>query len=66
MGYSLLRTTIHSSDFSSESYTYDKEGDKRFKSFSITHDQNIKFRLIKQTIKPGFNMATPWSPHQHL
>src|SRR5688572_6500789 len=28
IGYSLARTTIHSSDFSSASYTYIEEGDK--------------------------------------
>ncbi len=41
IGYSLLRTTIHSSDFSTGSYTYIKEGDKDLKTFSIEHDQTI-------------------------
>lgn len=66
IGYSLLRTTIHSSDFSSESYTYIKEGDKDLKSFSIAHDQQYKIPLIKQAIKTAAGKlttyASPWSP----
>ena len=66
IGYSLLRTTIHSSDFSSESYTYIKEGDKDLKSFSIAHDQKYKIPLIKQAIKTAggklTTYASPWSP----
>ena len=38
IGYSIIRTTIHSSDFSSGSYTYINEGDAALKSFSIDHD----------------------------
>lgn len=66
IGYSLLRTTIHSSDFSSESYTYIEEGDKELKSFSIVHDQQYKIPLIKQAIKAAggklTTYASPWSP----
>src|SRR5207342_2270138 len=32
IGYTLGRTSIHSSDFSSDSYTYVKEGDKELKT----------------------------------
>lgn len=66
IGYSLMRTTIHSSDFSSGSYTYIKEGDTELKTFSIEHDREFKIPLIKKaTETAGGKMtlyASPWSP----
>lgn len=66
IGYSLLRTTIHSSDFSSASYTYVKEGDKNLKTFSIDHDKKYRIPLIKKAMAmAGDQMllyASPWSP----
>jgi len=65
IGYSLLRTTIHSSDFSSGSYTYIKEGDKELKSFSIAHDKKYRLPLLKAAIKTAggkiTTYASPWS-----
>src|SRR3970282_2775241 len=51
IGYSLLRTTIHSSDFASGSYTYIKEGDKDLKTFNIDHDRQYRIPMIKEAIK---------------
>ncbi len=66
IGYSLLRTSIHSSDFSSGSYTYIEEGDQELKTFSIEHDQQYRIPMIKRAIQSaGGNLllyATPWSP----
>jgi glucosylceramidase len=66
IGYSLLRTTIHSSDFGSETYTYIEEGDKELKTFSIKHDLKYRIPLIKEAIKTAGGKltlyATPWSP----
>jgi glucosylceramidase len=66
IGYSLMRTTIHSSDFASGSYTYIKEGDTELKTFSIEHDREFKIPLIKKaTATAGGKMilyASPWSP----
>ena len=66
IGYSLMRTTIHSSDFASGSYTYIKEGDTELKTFSIEHDRAFKIPLIKKaTATTGGKMilyASPWSP----
>lgn len=66
IGYSLLRTTIHSSDFSSGSYTYIEEGDKDLKTFSIAHDKQFRIPMIKQATQvAGGKIATyvsPWSP----
>jgi glucosylceramidase len=66
IGYSLLRTTIHSSDFSSESYTYISEGDKDLKTFSIVHDKKYRIPMIKQAIETAGGKlvvyASPWSP----
>lgn len=65
IGYSILRTTIHSSDFSSASYTYIKEGDKALKSFSIDHDRQYRIPMIKRAIAAAggsiLTYASPWS-----
>ncbi|WP_115813582.1 glycoside hydrolase family 30 protein [Flavobacterium aquicola] len=66
IGYSLLRTTIHSSDFASGSYTYINEGDTELKSFSIEHDREFKIPLIKKATETAGGKiilyASPWSP----
>jgi glucosylceramidase len=66
IGYSLVRTTIHSSDFSSESYTYITEGDKELKTFNIEHDKKYKIPLLKRAIETAGGkltlFASPWSP----
>lgn len=66
IGYSLLRTTIHSSDFASGSYTYIKEGDKDLKTFNIDHDRQYRIPMIKEAIKTAGGKltlyASPWSP----
>jgi glucosylceramidase len=66
IGYSLARTNINSCDFSSDSYTYVKEGDTLLESFNIEHDLKYKIPLIKAAFeKAGNNIvlfASPWSP----
>jgi glucosylceramidase len=66
IGYSLLRTTIHSSDFASGSYTYIKEGDRDLKTFNIDHDRQFRIPMIKEAIKTAGGKltlyASPWSP----
>ena len=66
IGYSLIRTTIHSSDFGSGSYTYIQEGDKELKTFSIDHDKEYKIPLIKKATETAGGVlklyASPWSP----
>ena len=65
IGYSLARTTIHSSDFSSASYTYIEEGDKALQTFSIDHDRQARLPMIKQAIAAAGGelplFASPWS-----
>ncbi|HEX8268439.1 MAG TPA: glycosyl hydrolase, partial [Flavobacterium sp.] len=66
IGYSLARTTIHSSDFASGSYTYIAEGDGDLKTFSIDHDRQFRLPLlkaIKETAGGEIMLyASPWSP----
>jgi len=66
IGYTLARTTIHSSDFSSGSYTYIEEGDGALKTFSINHDRQYRIPLIKKAIEAAGGelllYASPWSP----
>lgn len=66
IGYTLARTTIHSSDFSPASYTYVDEDDYDLSSFSIRHDEQYRIPMIRQaTVAAGGAltlMVTPWSP----
>ncbi|MBC3540768.1 glycoside hydrolase family 30 beta sandwich domain-containing protein [Rufibacter sediminis] len=66
IGYTLGRTTIHSSDFASGSYTYIEEGDKDLKTFSVKHDEQYRIPFIKQAITAAGGKLTmyvsPWSP----
>jgi glucosylceramidase len=66
IGYSLARTSIGSSDFSSGSYTYIAENDASLKSFSVKHDEQFRIPLIKQATAAAGGKLTlfvsPWSP----
>ncbi len=66
IGYSLIRTNIHSCDFSSDSYTYVQEGDKDLKTFSIDHDKKFRIPMIKKAMETAggkLNLfVSPWSP----
>jgi glucosylceramidase len=66
INYRLLRTTIHSCDFSSASYTYIEEGDSLLTTFSIEQDKEYRIPMIKRALDiTGGEMivyASPWSP----
>ena len=66
IGYTLARTSIHSCDFSTESYTYVNEGDSSLKSFNVEHDKKYRIPFIKKAIEAtGGKLtlyASPWSP----
>ncbi|AXY77374.1 glycosyl hydrolase [Paraflavitalea soli] len=66
IGYTLARTTIHSCDFSSGSYTYVSDNDTALKSFSVAHDEQYRIPFIKQAIQAAGGKLTtyvsPWSP----
>lgn len=66
IGYTLIRTNIHSCDFSSGSYTYVDEGDKDLKTFTIEHDKQFRIPLIKKANETAGGSlllyASPWSP----
>lgn len=65
IGYTLARTTIHSSDFSSASYTYIAEGDAALASFSVAPDRAFRIPLLKRAIAAAGGrltlFASPWS-----
>ncbi|WP_269533016.1 glycoside hydrolase family 30 protein [Chitinimonas sp. BJYL2] len=67
-GYTLLRTTIHSADFSSASYTYVAPGDTRLDSFDIEPDRRHRLPMIKRALatiashgEKATVYASPWS-----
>ncbi|MGH7242508.1 MAG: glycoside hydrolase family 30 protein [Phycisphaerales bacterium] len=66
IGYSLIRTNIHSCDFSSASYTYVKDNDASLESFNIAPDLKHRIPMIKQAQglagKEMTIYASPWSP----
>jgi glucosylceramidase len=66
IGYTLGRTSIHSCDFSSESYEYASPGDPTLKDFSVAHDLKYRIPFIKAALAAaGKNFtlfASPWSP----
>src|SRR5947209_9604991 len=66
IGYTLARTNIHSCDFSSGSYTYVDEGDKRLKSFNVSNDKQFRIPFIKQALATAGGrlniFGSPWSP----
>lgn len=70
IGYSLARTNINSSDFSSGSYTYVTDGDKELKSFNIDHDLRFRIPFIKKAIASAGGKLTlfvsPWSPPGYM
>jgi glucosylceramidase len=65
IGYTLARTTIHSSDFGSGSHTYIDDGDKALETFTIEKDKQFRIPLIKRaTEAAGGDLllyASPWS-----
>lgn len=66
IGYSLLRTHIHSCDFSSGSYTYIEEGDVALETFSIDHDLEYRIPMIERALEQSAGRlkvyVSPWSP----
>lgn len=66
IGYTVARTNINSCDFSSDMYTYVKEGDSSLASFDISHDRKYKIPFIKAAMTAAggkLNLfASPWSP----
>jgi glucosylceramidase len=66
-GYSLSRTSIHTCDFSSSSYSYDDvAGDTGFTHFSIAPDLKFKIPFIRAAAERAGGelklLASPWSP----
>ncbi|MGY2132204.1 glycoside hydrolase family 30 protein [Hymenobacter sp. HD11105] len=66
IGYTLARTTIHSSDFSTGPYTYIADKDESLKTFSVKHDEQFRIPFIKQAQAAAGGKLTmyvsPWSP----
>ena len=49
IGYNIVRTSIHSSDFGLGSHTYVEEGDTELKTFSIEKDREKRLPFIKKS-----------------
>ena len=66
IGYTIIRTSIHSSDFGLGSHTYIEEGDADLKTFSIEKDKEKRIPFIKRAIDlikdDVVFYASPWSP----
>jgi len=70
IGYTLARTSIHSCDFSSASFTYVSAEDKELSTFSIEHDRAFRIPMIKRAIVAAggslLMYASPWSPPAYM
>lgn len=66
IGYTFGRTNIQSCDFSSDSYSYVKDGDAALKTFDISHDKKYRIPFIKEVIASAGGrlniFVSPWSP----
>lgn len=67
LGLSVARTTIGSSDYSLNAYSYDDSGspDPELSHFSIDHDRGYILPLLRQArqVNPAlFYFSSPWSP----
>ena len=66
LGYTVVRTSMNSCDFSSDSYTYVQDNDTALKTFNVAHDEKYKIPLIKEAQKAiGKDFTfyfSPWSP----
>lgn len=66
IGYTFGRTNIQSCDFSSDSYSYVKDGDAALKTFDISHDKKYRIPFIKEAISAAGGklnvFVSPWSP----
>lgn len=68
MGYNVVRTTINSSDFGTDTYSYVREGDTSLASFDIAHDMKHRVPFLREALalarRHGGEMrvfASPWS-----
>lgn len=67
IGYNIIRTSIHSSDFGLGSHTYVEEGDSSLQTFTIKKDKEKRIPFIKRAIalikkEDLVFYASPWSP----
>jgi glucosylceramidase len=66
MGFSVCRTCIGSSDYSTEVFSYDEgEADPDLKRFSIEHDRQYVLPMLREARKANpelFLFSSPWSP----
>ena len=64
-GYALARTSIHSCDFSSGSYTYVDDGDEALATFDVAHDRRHRIPLVRAAREVAGGdlklLASPWS-----
>lgn len=66
IGYNFCRTTINSTDFAEDLYSYDDvEDDFELKHFSIAHDKETVIPAIKAAMELAEDLtlfSSPWSP----
>ena len=65
IGLNFCRTSINSSDYGVDEYTYVKDGDAELKTFSIDRERKDILPMIKAACKANPELllfASPWSP----
>lgn len=68
IGYTLARVSMGSCDFSTEDYTYVREGDETLDSFDIAHDKQAVFPMLTVASEQAdlTVFASPWSPPAYM
>ncbi|MBQ9859046.1 MAG: glucosylceramidase [Clostridia bacterium] len=68
IGYHLTRVCIGSCDFSAADYTYTEDGDVTLDTFSLAHDEQAVFPLIRAANQYTALkvLASPWSPPAYM
>lgn len=67
LGYNFCRLSIHSCDFSPDPYTYVTDNDASLDTFSVEHDEQYLFPLIRDAKNTAGTdrltfFSSPWSP----
>lgn len=69
IGYSFCRVPMGSCDFSTEAYTYVKDGDLTLDSFDVSREEDTIFRMIRAAQEEAEKLtlfSSPWTPPPYM
>lgn len=69
IGYTVGRVSIGSCDFSTDEYSYVKDGDRTLESFDLSREERSVIPMIRNAKKYAEDLkllASPWSPPKYM